>query len=290
MSGFPIIFGSGLKSVFATAVAAYPLRIPRGSGYSGALIRVRRSSDNAEQNINALTTVDANGDRWLDRAALLAFVGAASGYITTWYDQSDKGNHAVQTVAANQPQIVLAGALIQLNGKPTVQFLGNQYLLTTLQLSALTTGNALSFNSVLQPAVNTTYTGVLNFRGGTSNNTGLIFYSGTAFGLDYINANLYQSNFNAAYSAGTNYVVTGLIANLAQSVVLNGVTTGTAALSLSNAGTGNATPMYIGQDSNGGRVYVGLMSEASVFGTSLAIPTRQALERSQGAAFGLTVA
>jgi hypothetical protein len=64
------------------------------SSWTGAAIRVRRSPDYAEADISFM----ANGD--LDTAALLAFVGNGSGFMT-WYDQSGNGCHAT---AANQPR------------------------------------------------------------------------------------------------------------------------------------------------------------------------------------------
>lgn len=64
-------------------------------------IRVRRSSDDAEQDIGF------SGDT-LDIASLAAFVGASSAYITKVYDQ--KGSFdAVQATASKQPRIVNAG-------------------------------------------------------------------------------------------------------------------------------------------------------------------------------------
>jgi hypothetical protein len=79
-------------------------------------IKVRRSSDN--------TTQDIGFDNWgnLDVAALLTFVGAGSGYIDTWYDQSGSGKNLTQATLANQPLIVNSGALNMLNGKPSVKF------------------------------------------------------------------------------------------------------------------------------------------------------------------------
>lgn len=74
------------------------------SGYSGNLIRVRRSSDSTEQDI------PLKGD-YLDTANLLSFVGASSGYVTKIYDQSGGGRDLVQATAAKQPRIVNAGVL-----------------------------------------------------------------------------------------------------------------------------------------------------------------------------------
>jgi len=37
--------------------------------------------------------------------SLANWIGGATGYVTTWYDQSGRGNHATQSTAANQPVI-----------------------------------------------------------------------------------------------------------------------------------------------------------------------------------------
>lgn len=65
-------------------------------------VRVRRSSDNAEQDIGFSRNE-------LDVAALLAFAGSSSCYVTTFYDQTSGAKNAVQATAANQPRIVNAG-------------------------------------------------------------------------------------------------------------------------------------------------------------------------------------
>jgi len=49
---------------------------------------------------------------------------AGNGFITTWYDQSGNSRNAVQTTAANQPQIVSSGGLILENQKPSLSFDG----------------------------------------------------------------------------------------------------------------------------------------------------------------------
>lgn len=67
------------------------------------LINVRRSSDNAARDIYP----DQYGN--LDVYDLLQFVGAGSGYVTIWYDQSGNGYNATQGTATNQPAIVSSG-------------------------------------------------------------------------------------------------------------------------------------------------------------------------------------
>ena len=78
-------------------------------------IRVRRSSDNAEQDIGFV-----GND--LDTASLLSFVGGSSGFVTTWYDQSGNGRDAYNGFAIPQPRIVLNGVLETKNTKPAIYF------------------------------------------------------------------------------------------------------------------------------------------------------------------------
>lgn len=111
---------SYLLDSYSGASAAYSLR-KLSSTYSGNAIRVRRSSDNAEQNIGFI------GDD-LDTASLLSFVGANNGFVTTWYDQSGTNKDMSQITASNQPLIVESGVLITKNGKPTVKIVSNNHL------------------------------------------------------------------------------------------------------------------------------------------------------------------
>lgn len=104
-----------LLDQFTNSAAAYSLRKLR-TAYTGSAIRVRRSSDNAEQNIGF------NISNQLDTSSLTSFCGGGNGFVTTWYDQSGNALNATQTTAGNQPQIVSNGNIINLNSQPTVQF------------------------------------------------------------------------------------------------------------------------------------------------------------------------
>ncbi len=96
---------------YPNAEAAYSLRKLR-TAYTGNCIRVRRTGDNVEQNIGFL-------NNYLDTAALKTFIGSASGFITTWYDQAGSIN-ATQTTVTNQPNIVLNGGLRYKDGFVTI--------------------------------------------------------------------------------------------------------------------------------------------------------------------------
>jgi hypothetical protein len=93
------------------------------TSYSGPLIRIRRSSDSAEQDIGA----DALGN--LDTAALASFVGANSAFVRKVYHQNS-GSDLAQTTAANQPRIVNAGTVDAIGGVPAMVFDGsNDFLI-----------------------------------------------------------------------------------------------------------------------------------------------------------------
>ena len=113
----PVSAFTGLLDTYSGASAAYSLR-QLSSTYTGNCIRVRRSSDNAEQNIGFVNNV-------LDTASLLTFCGAGNGFVTTWYDQSGNANNATQSTALNQPQIVSSGALLTINSKPCLMISTN---------------------------------------------------------------------------------------------------------------------------------------------------------------------
>ena len=122
-----------LLDTYPGSAAAYSVR-KLAKDFSGYSMRVRRSSDEATQDIG----FDSNGD--LDTAAIATFVGDAFGYVTRWYDQSGNANDATQNTSADQPMIYdrAAAAVILENGKPAVQFDGvsNKILSPDLGLSS----------------------------------------------------------------------------------------------------------------------------------------------------------
>lgn len=96
---------AGVSGSYLDGLATTPqvvLSISKKISTATNAIRVRRSSDNAEQNIGF------SGDA-LDTASLSTFVGGNSGFVTTIYDQTGNGFNAVQATAGNQPRIVNAG-------------------------------------------------------------------------------------------------------------------------------------------------------------------------------------
>jgi hypothetical protein len=107
------------------SVAAFGFRKLRAN-YGGPCVRIRRSSDNSEQDFY----FDSGG--LLNTVAITTFLGADTAFITTWYDQSGNANDAVQTTAANQPNYIASGT----STKPTARFAAasSQYLQITAGL------------------------------------------------------------------------------------------------------------------------------------------------------------
>jgi hypothetical protein len=97
-----------IDAVGVSAAVAYGLRRLRAA-YSGAGLRVRRASDNAEQDIG----FSGEGLDWADA---ISFKGASTIFVTTWYDQSTNGNNAVQATSANQPELDTTNSRIVFDG------------------------------------------------------------------------------------------------------------------------------------------------------------------------------
>lgn len=166
---------SGLFDQYGYPAFGASLRL-LGANYTGSAVRVRRSSDNDEQDIGFV-----NGE--LDTASLLSFVGAGDGFVTTWYDQSGNGNDAVQATASAQPQIVSAGSLlVDSQSIPTI---------SPIALNAFMTVNS---TGILIPSKSLIYTaGVYN-----DNADGVIL--STVESIDYDNCYTLGSNFQGTNS------------------------------------------------------------------------------------------
>jgi len=189
---------------YPNAAAAYSLR-KLDKDYTGSAIRVRRSSDNAEQDIGFTSSGD------LDTGALKTFVGANSGFVTTWYDQSGNAINAPQTTAANQPRIVNAGTVERQDTKPSVRFIStsNNFLSMTTMSS-----NTNFSNYIIQKRTSTSDRGIMfgssNINGGeliaqwNDNNFYLQFNKSGQYVYQFASDNTTGLNLLSAYNnAGT---------------------------------------------------------------------------------------
>ena len=164
---------TGLLDTYTGAAAAYSAARRLSSTYTGSLIRVRRSSDNTEQDIGY------DGSNVLDEAALTTFVGAGNGFVTTWYDQSGNEKNITQSTASYQPRIVNTGTIDTFLGKPALYFDTNNKGLET-DFSSGTYSAASAFTVVRRPT-------------NTSDNAIIYAYAGASFA------------FHTPYSDGSTY-------------------------------------------------------------------------------------
>lgn len=161
--------------LYPNAAAAYSLRKLR-SGYTGSAVRVRRSNDNAESDIDFTSTGELN------TTALTAFVGANNGFVTTWYDQSGNGNNAIQADSTAQPVIFSGSTVVNINSKPAIDFDGlNDFFTTTNYLNSNPV--SLFFVTKLDDPTNTNKNGIFNA------NTSQIFAGSNGIRLDNFSGN-----------------------------------------------------------------------------------------------------
>jgi hypothetical protein len=267
-----------LDSLSAASAAAFSTRKLR-SAYAGACMNVRRSSDNAAQDIGFV-----NGA--LDTASLLAFVGANNGFVTTWYDQSGLGNNATQATAVNQPQIVASGVVTTAGSKPALKFVAATPL--WLNIPGQTTTNIFSMNAVFQTSAFAAVQGLTDgdATGGTgaaqfiiSASTGALAYQKKGV------ATLFASTLTPA--TGTPQIATLVATNTTAAISLNGTTqinnsipAANLNLPIASIGIANSTlSIFNGLD--------GFESENVVFATNIADADRQLLERNQEAYYSI---
>lgn len=122
MKNINVPFTGAIDSLSTGLESAWSVGRRLRTGYIGNIIRVRRSSDNNEQDFGYLT----NGS--VDVAAVVTFCGAGDGFLTTIYDQSGLGRNLIQTSSAVQPLVVSSGVANTKNGKLTAVFNTNPYM------------------------------------------------------------------------------------------------------------------------------------------------------------------
>jgi hypothetical protein len=82
------------------------------SSYTGPVFTFRRSTDNVTQDFYVSGSSIGTSPGALG-TSLQSWLGAATAYVTKWWDQSLLGNHATQTTNANQPTFDVSNNCIQ---------------------------------------------------------------------------------------------------------------------------------------------------------------------------------
>ncbi len=137
---------------------AFSMRILE-SDYNGPLIRLRRNSDNQEQDFFC-----ASNDI-VDIAAINAWRGSDQVFVVTWYDQSGLGRNAIQNTENFQPEFITSdptrpyfvgdGANDRLDVNTSIQTLTNVGINGTVFITAYATDNNQFTFGTRQPGNNT---------------------------------------------------------------------------------------------------------------------------------------
>jgi hypothetical protein len=191
-----------LLDTYSGASMALSLRKLR-TNYTGSAIRVKRTSDNAQQDIGFVGT-------GLDTASLISFVGAGTGTVVNWYDQSGNGYDVGIFSTAGTADIIVSGVLKTLYGNPALYFNGTKAYVgpyspniysATKQSITFGVGNALDTDIRLMLA----FSGgefnaqVIRTNGGTLET---IAYQSSGIAIDTGNVDVGNSQFIACVERG----------------------------------------------------------------------------------------
>lgn len=243
-----------LLNLFPGASAAYSLR-KLDTGYAGSAIQVRRISDNATQNIGFVNNV-------LDLTALTTFLGAGSGRVSIWYDQSGNGRNLINATAIEQPLVYASGPVI-FNGAPYLRLDGVDDRMF-LAFDPTNAGVVSTFTVALA-AMSTLNTAVFlqqDQTAGSRIGQWARFSSGVSQSITF---NTAQTSFTSTGTTVTNsvpYVYTSIRRPANVQSYVNGTTGG----SVATTGTpifNAAATVYIGR--RGTEALAGLMSEVVMY-------------------------
>lgn len=243
-----------LLNLFPGASAAYSLR-KLDTGYAGSAIQVRRISDNATQNIGFVNNV-------LDLTTLTTFLGAGSGRVSIWYDQSGNGRNLINATAIEQPLVYASGPVI-FNGAPYLRLDGVDDRMF-LAFDPTNAGVVSTFTVALA-AMSTLNTAVFlqqDQTAGSRIGQWARFSSGVSQSITF---NTAQTSFTSTGTTVTNsvpYVYTSIRRPANVQSYVNGTTGG----SVATTGTpifNAAATVYIGR--RGTEALAGLMSEVVMY-------------------------
>ncbi len=251
--------------------AAFSVRL-LSSTYSGAALRIRRSSDNATQDIGFI-----GGN--LDTVALKTFVGTNDGFVTTWYDQSGHGRNATQTNVNLQPQMVVAGVIQRKSNVPSIYF--NLKKLSTISFAS---AYVIGYTFLIQGAIKTD-TQYPTFGAKTRSNI--------SSPIDTYADKLFTGN-GTTTTYTTLFTPIAVAAGFSQWTFVSSTTQSNAyingnpnaePLSVSTYSDNNTTSVILGSRTDGVTQLNGWISEFVTIGSALGTTDRQTAEASQIAYF-----
>jgi hypothetical protein len=271
-----------LLDTYTGAAAAYSLRKLR-TAYSGSAIRVRRTSDNTEQDIG----FNVFGE--LDTVSLASFCSGTDGFVKVFYDQSGNANDATQTATGSQPKIYdsVTGVVTE-NGKPAVEFDGSSDTFATTYQPQLGTASTADLFTFAVSSQASSHTGTI-WRA-SDGNSRVVFNRWQASSFQSLYRDNNNINVNAASSAlslNQQYLLAGTLVNGTVTNYVDGTTSGTS----SGSFTGNidlAAPFYIGSSGGSTERLNGNLQEL-VFYSSDQSTNRTNIESNIATFYGITL-
>ena len=252
-----------LDTLGVAAATAFSLRLLTGS-FKGNCCNIRRSSDNAQQNVG----FDSQGN--FNIGQFSSFVGGGSGFVTKWYDQSGNGFDVSQGTAATQPQISLASTP---SGVPSVLFSGSQFLQVASGWVGVSQPQSLA--AVAQIS-NITAGFVAVSRGSATNDTPQMFLSGSNTVAIQAPTQLAATASNAAFHS-----FIAVFSGAGSSIDVDGTITS------GNTGTNFTTGTFtIASNTAGGSPLTGNICEVIGFNVGLTTTQQGSLRSSQKSYWG----
>ena len=180
------------------AARGYSLRLLR-TAYTGNCVEVRRSNDNALQDIGFAGGV-------IDTAALKTFCSSNDCFVRTWYDQSGNASNATSTAAdANQPFLVRAGVVVRSGGEPAIESTTNvhRFAIASVTVNSVFVVAQVNTRRGLDVIVGTTATPAngVYYGGSNAGVTGIGMTVGVATiqsTIEDLNEHLTAAHFNAS--------------------------------------------------------------------------------------------
>lgn len=259
-----------LDGINQTPIGAYSLR-KLTKNYSGSAVRVRRSSDNTEQDIGFVNNE-------IDTASLKTFVGSGDGFVVTLYNQV-ASNNLGQSTQSNQPYIVESGVVVRENGRVGIKTSSTRWL-QSADYSALNGTATASMNTAHR---NLNYTSSYN-----------IFAGFGLYQLDFQHSTVNLQvqwdigGVNSTTASGTaqNATIFAIRNAGANEAYINGGSAGTSSATYANF-TNAYIKLYFGRRVDGGNVSTNCIYEQIFWDVALSSTNRTTIRDNQRTYYSL---
>lgn len=215
-------------------------------------------------------------------------VAPASGFVTTWYDQSGNNKQVTQSTTSNQPHIILAGSVHKQNTSVAIGFNGSTYL--SASDAGLPTGN-LAVTAIVKANAISSYGSFLHYGSNGAGNAVFGSYGTDGnYGTNAIGLSQFGNALGIPNSVGPTLIFTSGRSATNYSVYSNGGSASFKTMA-SNTTLYGANGLCIGAFNPGtsGGLLDGSITELSLFSSALSNTKRILLETNYSAFTGIAV-